>query len=321
MSFSVAVCQKNLRLMLHTRRKFQENKNKKIVTLQVRILKNNILSILYNSCGKKTFLSVSAALTLEAVMSLTLFIFATVCLMTPMKIMNTERKIQAVLEEMGEDFSQYAYIQNVLEKGKLSFVVGVGDFVKEFSRQMVSGVAQGYAQVEVMDHIDTKAITQIRMQRSQVLEDGETIDLLIDYEIRLPFSVLGLSSLERTMRCRRRAWIGKEGKDYGAGQGEEDPTVYIGKTSTRYHKSRSCHYLANNLTGVSLDKIEEMRNNSGGKYYPCSECGKRVKKMVYIMPSGRSYHSSKNCTAIIAYVRTVRLSEVKNMGACSYCGK
>ena len=113
MSFSVAVCQKNLRLMLHTRRKFQENKNKKIVTLQVRILKNNILSILYNSCGKKTFLSVSAALTLEAVMSLTLFIFATVCLMTPMKIMNTERKIQAVLEEMGEDFSQYAYIQNV----------------------------------------------------------------------------------------------------------------------------------------------------------------------------------------------------------------
>ncbi len=322
MSFSAVIYQKALNSMLHICRKFKENKTKKIVTLQVRILKNDIFSILHSSCGKKTFLSVPAALTLEAVMSLTLFIFAAVCLMLPMKIMNTERKIQAALEEMGEDFSQYAYVQNALEKGKLSSVVGAGDFAKEFSRQLVSGVAQGYAQAQIIHHIDTRAMTQIQMLRSEVLEDGETVDLLIDYEIRLPFPVLGLSSLERTVRCRRRAWIGKEGKDYGSGQGpEEDPIVYIGKNSTRYHKSRSCHYLANNLTAISIDRIEEARNNSGGKYYPCSECGDRARKMVYIMPSGRSYHSSKNCTAIIAYVRAVKLSEVKQMGACSYCGK
>lgn len=313
MPFSMTENQKIPPCILHQK---GNRKNKKIETLQVRI----------QSChGRKAFLSVSASLTLEAVLCLTLFIFAVVCLILPMKIMNTERQIQAALEKVGEDFSQYAYVKDALDEEKIFAVAGAGDFAKAFCRHLVSGAAQGYAQARVGEYIDTSAVRQITMGESQVLEDGETIDLIMNYEIRLPFPVLGLPALQRTVRCRRRAWIGKPGKDYskdGDLSGEDrDRIVYIGKNSTRYHKSRSCHYLDNRLKEVPKDQVEGMRNDSGGKYYPCAVCGDNAKGSVYIMPSGSSYHSRKNCSAIVAYARAVKLSEVEHLGACSYCGK
>lgn len=326
MSFSMAVIHHKYRISgLQNCRTPQKPSEQEIVTLQVRILSSKFSKCLHDCHGKKAFLSVPAALTLEAAMCLTLFIFAAVCLMLPMKIMNTERKVQAALEELGEDFSQYAYIKESLEKGQLFNVTGAGDFAKGFCRYLVAGAAQGYAQVQVMSHADTSAMEHVTMLRSRILEDEETIDLILDYEIRLPFPVLGLPALERTARCTRRAWIGREGKDYdgtgGSQEGNPDEIVYVGKNSTRYHRSRSCHYLANRMTGVSRDEVSGLRNAYGSKYNPCAVCGQLSGDTVFITSGGRSYHTTQVCSAIVAYVRAVRLSEVEHLGPCSYCGK
>ncbi len=277
-----------------------------------------------NNFGKKTLLSVPAAMTLEAAMVLTLFLFACVCLILPMKIMNTERRIQAGLEAVGEDFSRYGYILDVLEKGDVLSVPGVDEFAMSFCRYLAAGVAESYARNRALEYADTDSIFNVTMRRSRILEDGETFDLVLDYCIRLPFPVLGLASLERSARCQRRSWIGLEGKlDEGSGSSgkEEDELVYVGKNGSRYHQQRSCHYIANDLTSVSYEALGDLRNSGGGKYYPCSVCGKGAGNgsTVYIMPSGGSFHTSKSCTAIIAYVRVVPLSEVSHLGPCSYC--
>ena len=155
-------------------------------------------------------------------------------------------------------------------------------------------------------------------------EDGETLDLVMDYDISFPFPVLGLSSLHRTARSRRRSWIGREGR-YGEGAedaDEDERIVYVGKNSTRYHPDRNCHYLSNKLTAVSWESVSDKRNTDGSKYYPCSACAKGAGKgsTVYIMPSGGKYHTLQDCKAIMAYVRAVKRKEVKYLGACSYCG-
>lgn len=309
------------------------------VTLQVRIQWNGKKKLHTFLChGKKAFLptsgyqnrgrrkGIAASLTLETVLSLSLFIFAVVCMILPMKIMNTERKIQAALEAVGEDFSRYAYLKDMLDRGETAGIPGAGDFSRSFCSHLAAGAANGYAQLRVMQHLDTDAVKHVRMLRSSVLEDGETVDLVFDYEIQMPFPVLGMGRIERTARCRRRAWIGKPGKDGGFAGGEdgsEDETVYVGRDSTRYHRSRNCHYLANHLVQVSYEQVSGMRNDSGGKYYACRSCGAGAESggPVYIMPSGTSYHTTKNCTAINAYVRAVRLSEVAHLGPCSYCSQ
>ena len=84
----------------------------------------------------------------------------------------------------------------------------------------------------------------------------------------------------------------------------------------------SCHYLSNKLTAVAWESVSGKRNTDGSKYYPCASCAKNAGKgsTVYIMPSGGRYHTMQDCKAIMAYVRAVKLKEVKHLGACSYCG-
>ena len=148
--------------------------------------------------------------------------------------------------------------------------------------------------------------------------------LAMDYQMRMPFSILHLDSIPFSSKSARRAWIGRDGlADEGGGEGkeDEDPIVYIGKTSTRYHKSRSCHYLSNQLRTVDYELVASLRNQGGGKYYPCAVCGLGAGpgSRVYIMESGNRYHGDRQCSSIIAYVQAVRLSEVEHMGGCSYC--
>lgn len=290
-------------------------KNKKKSPLRVRIL-SLLRSTFMTDSGKKAFLPAPASLTLEAAFVLTLFIFASVSLILPMKILNTERRIQSGLEAVGEDFSKYAYVKGLLEKGEMGSVPGV--------EYLIRGIAAGYAAQRAMAYADTGNCQKATMVRSQILEDGETLDLILDFEIQMPFPVLGLPSVRRTARCYRRAWIGKAGKSYDGednGTDSQEKIVYVGKTSIRYHSSRSCHYLANNLSTVSFEALAELRNSDGGKYYACRVCARsaNVGNTIYVMPSGSSFHTAEDCSAIIAYVRVVKLSEVEHLGACSYC--
>lgn len=296
-----------------------------IVTLQVRI-PNNKVEILTCRChGKKAFLSISASMTLEAVLVLSLLIFASVTLILPMKIMDTDRKMQAGLEAIGEDFSRYAYLKDAVTSGKTFAFAGADEFAKAFCHQLGAGIAEGYVQTRMMEYTDTAAVGQVTMVRSEIMEDGEHFDLIMDYQIQMPFPVLGVQALDRTIRCRRRAWIGKAGEDEDS-EGSTDSTdefVYIGKNSTRYHKSRNCHYLVNRMQAVAYEDIADRRNESGSRYNACAVCaaGNAVGQMVYIMPQGGSYHRTESCSAILAYVRMVPLAEVEHLGPCSYCSR
>lgn len=328
MSFSMAAVRENLGIILQVCRSnhFKEWKIKKLVTLQVRILNQKKTDNLHGGHGKKAFLPASASMTVEAALVLPLLIFAAVSLILPMKIMATERRIQAGLESIGEDFSRYAYIQDALEKGKLAAIPGADDFAKGFCKNLSAGIAAGYAQACAMGYADTRNVTSVNVIRSSIREDGETFDLILDYEVHMPFPVLGLGSISRTARSRRRAWIGRDGRDEGeggSGSGDGDEIVYIGRDSTRYHRSRGCHYLSNSLAVVSYELVGDRRNANGKKYHACAVCGHGAGpgSAVYIMPSGTSFHTSKECPAITAYVRAVPLSEVEYLGPCSYCSK
>lgn len=265
-----------------------------------------------------------ASMTLEAAFTLSLLIFASVSLMLPAKIMVTERKMQAGLEAAGEDLSQFAYLLDSLKNGKEENIISVGETDKAFSLNAEEAAAPLYARMKVLSYCDTKNVSHVSMLRSSIRKDEEILDLVMEYDISMPFPVLGLPSLHRTIRCRRRCWTGREGR-YGESDGkgnEDEKIVYVGRNSTRYHPDRTCHYLANRLTPIAWENIDGKRNTSGGKYYPCSACAKNVGKgsTVYIAASGARYHSRQDCKSITAYARAVKLKDVKYLGACSYCG-
>lgn len=106
---------------------------------------------------------------------------------------------------------------------------------------------------------------------------------------------------------------------------EEDHTiVYVGRDSTRYHLSRDCHYISNQINEVPVDQVGGYTNNAGKHYKFCSVCqrspGSGEGGSAYILPGGEYYHTRADCSSLSYYVREVPLSEVKGLGPCSYCG-
>lgn len=302
---------------------FRESKginNKKIVTLQVQVPINNIRPSVKRVLSSAFQIKKEGSLTIEAAMALPLFVFFMILMMMPMEIMNIDRQVQTALEGVGEDLSQYAYL---LQKGKEDKAEGTSKMTGIQKEILTSLAGEGvllYTRKRVEEKADMRRIEGISFSTSSILRDDKTIDLIMNYRVKLPFSVFGLKSVPMTARSTRRAWIGKEGGKGEQAMGSEE-IVYVGQNSTRYHMSRTCHYLFNDLKSVTQDEVEHMRNLSGSTYKPCSRCKPKKEGggRVYIMPSGEKYHSDPNCSSIISYVSAVSIETVRHLGACSYC--
>ena len=186
-------------------------------------------------------------------------------------------------------------------------------------------ILQGYLKEKIQTAGGNK-VSNIQCGASRVSKDGEWIDLRASYQVRLPFSVFALDHVTLTSRSRKRGWIGAEGGYFSEKNASEpeEKWVYVGRDSTRYHLSPSCHYISNQITAAAYaDVISGVLRNSGGcRYKACRYCGKTVSAggLVYILPSGEVYHGKQDCSSLAYYVQKVRRSEVEYMGVCSYCG-
>lgn len=281
----------------------------KLAFLQVLIKKR------FREVLERTFSSASwrGSFTVEAALSLTIFVFAIVSLMVPIRIVHIKRQVQAVLEAAGEDMCQYAYQAKVEKEGLHASLTSVAGGI--------------YVKNKVMEIEDSDGIEQVSMSGTRILEDGETIDLQVSYKVKVPFSFWKISAVPITTRSCKRAWVGKSGRDEknGAGSREEMvQMVYVGNTYSKYHLYADCHYLSNDLEAVPYSEVKDRKNVFGQHYQPCDVCKREISAdgVVYIMPGGKKYHGNSACSSIQAYVKKVPLDdEVRKLGLCSYCAK
>lgn len=259
------------------------------------------------------------SLTIEAALSLTLFLFLVLLLAVPMELLDTQRKVQMAVEGKARE---------------LSYQAGMFDLDREAASEEEAASALEYQLLQegicrILSQTVTEAagkqkIEALDCSATYVSPDGEWIDLRAKYRLRLPFSVFTLESVPFCVRSRKRGWIGREGGYWSRKTGEEESVifVYVGKASTRYHSSPSCHYLSNEISAVPFETAGSLVNQSGRHYKACHVCGRYSQSgsMVYLFPNGSYYHSRKDCSAVRAYIREVPLEEVRHLGACSYCG-
>lgn len=270
---------------------------------------------------------VEASLTIEAAMGLIVFIFTVICLIMPMKMLNTQRRVQMTLEAASRELSQYAYIRYRMSEGETGIDEKQAENSTELSSLFTGAAASVYLTAKIEAAAGKGRVEKMNFSKTKLSENGEEIDLRVEYRLKLPFSFFALDSVPASSRSMRRGWIGSAGGRAELGSDREtdgkDVMVYVGNSMGRYHRSKSCHYISNDITGVAYGDIENQRSKSGKKYRPCSVCGKNAGegKTVYILPDGEYYHSRKECSSLAYYVREVPLREVEYLGECSYCGK
>ena len=271
---------------------------------------------------------VRASLTIEAAIALPLFIFMMLLLLFPIKVMEDERRIQNTAEHVGRQLASEQYVKSV--GSELLNKDGDGS---ELLGGIISGAEEGISLgVILAKALEMKSVEAPYFSEATSVFSEESKDMFkveLKYNIRLPFSAYIIPAPSRTLIVNRRAWTGSAGgrgrSKYGdeceEDTDEDDRIVYLGKTSTVYHDDPNCHYLSNVMKTADASHIDALRNESGGKYHACPSCKPGTSGTVYYFESGTAYHSSEHCKAITAYSRSVHLSEVHDMKACSYCGR
>lgn len=283
----------------------------------------------FGTCLSSLLKSRQAGLSIEAAIVLPLFIFMMFILLFPLKVMEDGRRLQNSLETVGKQLASAEYIKNIGEDMIKNDDAGT-ELIGDQIYGMEAGVGLGMI-LSKTSELKTVHGAFFTDDTSVFHGDDEAMfRAVLKYEISLPFSIYSIRNTEQTAIVNRRAWIGSKGgrgkskygdKTDGGATEDEDRIVYIGKTSTVYHDDPKCHYLNNVMKNTDASHIGTLRNENGAKYHACPSCKPGESGTVYYFASGTAYHSSESCKAISSYSRSVRLSEVGDMRACSYCGK
>lgn len=140
-----------------------------------------------------------------------------------------------------------------------------------------------------------------------------------DYSIGIPFLGSGFCRLNRYQQMVVNDYSGVS----MIPEDMEEGYVFIAENGHVYHLDRECPYLRIKIKSVTMEQTIDLRNQSGGKYYPCEGCCTMAvfqnTDVVYLTVYGNRYHRSKTCSQLKRTVRRVHCSEIGNLPLCSKC--
>lgn len=243
------------------------------------------------------------SITLEAALVVPIFFFAMLCMMYLMEITATQTTVRAALHSVGKELAKEAYTDAFLSHREVEEKLREEIGTDRLNRSMIVGGFQGLCCEE----------------SSMNLASAE-MELVVNYDLEIPVLMFRIPAVSRRETLRVKGWTGYV---TGFDIGDRETYVYITDYGLVYHKEKDCTYLELSIRSVNADEIEDLRNLSGGKYYPCSSCKKKVENpaKLFITDYGERYHTSLECSKIKRNVYAVPLDEVYILGGCSKCVK
>lgn len=241
------------------------------------------------------------SITLEASLVVPIFFFAMLCMVGMLEIMSIQTTMRNALYSVGREIAQQAYSSPMISTYGIEQHVIKNIGTEKLDNSMIVGGAGG---------IDCGNSTS----------DWSTavIDLSVQYDLEIPILMFRIPAISCEETLRVKGWTG-----YAAGaDGEEtDAVVYVTDYGLVYHKRMNCTYLELSIQAISFSEIENLRSDSGAKYYPCESCGRDAVSngRVYITDYGTRYHTSLECSKVKRNIYAVPIDEVYGLGGCSKC--
>lgn len=272
------------------------------------------------SARKRTSLCLSdklrASMTVEAAFVIPFFLFALLNIISILEIYRIQSDMSAAMHRTVKEMAVYAYEYRELVGEDTGKAQSLG-----LTYVYAANCVRSILEKENADNFLVKGgMSQVNWTRSSVLENDDCIDLIAAYTIKSPVAAVGFSDFKMYNRMFARAWTGYDNAAAALNNNFEDDIVYITPEGTVYHRSRVCTYLKLSIVPVDIDVLEDKRNEGRAKYYPCEECGKVKRSMVYITDYGTRYHTSLQCSKLKRTIFAVPLSQVDGRSGCSKCG-
>lgn len=247
------------------------------------------------------------SLTVEAALVLPLFWYFLSGFLCFFLLFRMQEDISQALADAGRELGQYAYSTDA---GGLS-AQGVGLWTV---KEKIKAVCQDKAALAFVDG----KISGISLSKSRILQEDSKIELIAEYQMRLPWFLLGKQSIPVIQKQVCRAWTGYS---KGMDGSDEEIYVYITPYGTVYHQSPDCKYLDLSIQMIPKADWKEKRNKNGERYGSCEKCcnGSDNGGMVYVTGYGNRCHESLSCSGLKRTVYLVPLPEAQGRGACKGC--
>lgn len=243
------------------------------------------------------------SLTLEAAIVVPIFFFAMLCLSYLLEIMAIQTTVRNGLYSAGKEMARQTYAGFILTPEELeqSIVANIGE--DRLERSVVAGGASG------MD-----------CRQSSYNPVTGVMDLRVQYQVGIPILMFRITPITCEETLRVKGWTGYVSAMEGT---TNQDMVYVTETGIVYHRDADCTYLDMSIRSVHIESIEELRNQSGGKYYACESCGKDETDSAirYITDYGTRYHTSLECKKIRRNIYAIPIDEAYGLGGCSKCVK
>lgn len=143
--------------------------------------------------------------------------------------------------------------------------------------------------------------------------DGACIDIGVTYQVAPQFTVFPFPYLRMVNRYYGKVWTGYENNP-------EMEFVYVTIYGEVWHSRADCTHIFIRVSETDWNKIGDLRNVNGGRYYPCELCDKKEKgEKTYYTEYGDRYHKDRECSSLVRYIRAILWSDTISYRPCSRC--
>lgn len=260
----------------------------------------------------------SGSITVETALVLPIFLFAMLSLIFLIEFMSLQSAVNLALYNTGKETASYGY---GIEKANSSFLPGGmagGSITKLYLKTKLKKELE---QREGVVRLIEGGAGGISVADTKVDTETGRLYLSAFYRVKLPFQLKGTPALRFECRQCVKLWNGYLGE--GFQNNGSDTMVYITETGVVYHRSLDCTHLNLSIRSALSGQVDKLRNESGGKYYPCERCIKKGKapSLVYIAGYGDRYHSSLTCSGLKRSIRCIPISKAGGRSPCLKCGR
>lgn len=274
----------------------------------------------------RSFATLIGSVSLEAAISMTIFLFLAVSLISLFSIYSGYQRLSYESDSLLREYARQAYGIERLTKGEEI----KEDSKEETWQESIKKYAKEELDQELFMTLLLERLPEDFLKKAQVSKEGSGVSCELsksDHELTMNLSYQAyLRGFEEfgftfpfSIQKKVHLYNGCSIKE----STETCQMVYITEHGSVYHTNKNCTYLSRDIFPVPITGIKNLSYGDGKPYEPCEKCKNKSGdgKNVYITSYGSKYHRDLNCNELTRTILEVPIDQVGGRCLCSKCQK